>query len=205
MLHVVTGARAGERFPFTKTLTVGRHVGEIQFGADEYLDSRHMVISSIPEGVLIQDMNTVNGVYYQATGDSDLVPGTFFMLGEQLFQFREIQQAEWSLNNVWERGVKLMGSLRNERPWGRIVHFGAQGAVAGSTPLFHDVIQMDQIHWMPAMPTCEPPGCRIVNRKGALTLSPGNAELFVRISGQQSFSLPARIRIGLQVIDISAS
>jgi len=205
MLTVLQGHRTGERFPFTKTLTVGRHVGEILFGNDEYLDARHAVLSSVPEGILVQEMNTVNGVFYHATGDCDLVPGLHFMIGEQLFQFQEVGPHEWSLNNVWERGVKLMGSLRNDRPWGRLLHFSPQGVVAGSILLWQDIVSLDAAHWMPALPSTEAPGCRIVNRKGSIILSPGNSEVYVRIKGQQSFRLPIRLRMGLQVLEISPS
>ena len=58
---------------------------------------------------------------------------------------------------------------------------------------------------MPALPATDAPGCRIVNRKGSVILSPGNSEVFVRIKGQQSFRLPIRLRMGLQVIEISPS
>lgn len=204
-LCVLQGHRAGERFPFTKTLTLGRHVGEILFGNDEYLDARHVVLSSVPEGVLVQDMNTINGVYYHATGDCDLVPGLHFMLGDQLFQFCEVGGHEWSLNNVWERGVKLMGSLRNDRPWGRLLHYSPQGVVAGSMLLWQDIVQLDAAHWMPALPATEAPGCRLVNRKGSTVLSAGNSEVFVRVKGQASFRLPIRLRMGLQIIEISPS
>ncbi|MBU1511924.1 zinc ribbon domain-containing protein [Myxococcota bacterium] len=205
MLTVLQGHRAGERFPFTKTLTMGRHVGEILFGNDEYLDARHAVLSSVPDGILVQDMNAVNGIYYRATGDCDLVPGLHFMIGDHLFQFCEVEPQEWSLNNVWERGVKLMGSLRNDRPWGRLLHYSPQGIVAGSCLLWQDVVQLDAAHWMPSLPTTEAPGCRIVNRKGSVSLSSGNAEVFVRIKGQQSFALPIRLRLGLQILEISPS
>ncbi len=204
-LSVLQGHRAGERFPFTKNLTLGRHVGEIVFGNDEYLDARHAVLSSVPEGILVQDMNTVNGIYYHGTGDCDLVPGTYFMIGEHLFQFCEISAPEWSLNNVWERGVKLMGSLRNDRPWGRLLHYSPQGIVAGSCLLWQDVVALDAAHWMPSLPQTEAPGCRIVNRKGSVILSAGNSDVFVRIKTQQSFALPIRLRLGLQVIEISPS
>lgn len=203
-LRILQGHRTGERFPFTKSITLGRHVGEILFPGDEYLDSRHLVVNTMPDGVLLQDMNTVNGTYYLSPGDTEITSGTFFWVDDNLFQFVDVTAQEWSLVNVWERGVKLMGSLRSEKPWGRLLHFSPQGTVAASFLLWQESISLGMFIFS-SPPTPAQPGCRLLGRKGSVVLSPGDREVFIRIHGQQSFKLPLRLRIGLQVMEIVAS
>lgn len=202
-LFVLQGHRTGERFPFTKSITLGRHVGEILFPNDEYLDSRHLVVNTMPDGVLLQDMNTVNGIYYLSPSDTEITPGNFFIIDDILFQFVEVTAAEWSLVNVWERGVKLLGTLRSDRPWGRLLIFSPQGSVAASFLLWQETVYLENYICSP--PVAVQASTCLINRKGSALLRPGNREIFIRIRGQQSFKLPVRLRMGLQVIEIQAS
>lgn len=203
-LRILQGHRSGEQFPFTKSITLGRHVGEILFPNDEYLDSRHLVVNTLPDGVILQDMNTVNGTYYLSPGDVEIAPGTFFLVDDNLFQYVEVMPAEWSLVNVWERGVKLMGSLRSERPWGRLLLFSPQGSVAASFLLWQETVALSLCSYSaPSTPSLT--GCRLISRKGGVVLSPGDREVYIRVRGQQSFKLPLRLRIGLQIMEIQAS
>lgn len=202
-LVVLQGHRTGERFPFTKSITLGRHVGEILFPNDEYLDARHLVVNTMPDGVLLQDMNTVNGIYYLSPGETEITPNTFFIMDDILFQFVEVTAAEWSLVNVWERGVKLLGTLRSDRPWGRLLIFSPQGSVAASFLLWQETVYLENYICSPF--TAVQASTCLVNRKGSALIRPGNREIFIRIRGQQSFKLPVRLRMGLQVIEIQAS
>ncbi|MBU1536560.1 zinc-ribbon domain-containing protein [Myxococcota bacterium] len=202
-LAVLKGERAGEKFPFTQSLTVGRTQGEIVFPNDEYLDSRHFSISVTPKGVHLKDLDSVNGLFYRLSGEIEAFSRTMFILDDYLFMIEELTPTEWSLNGVWERGVKLMGSLKNQSPWARVRFFSPLGTTAG-VYLLWDEEEVIGHSYLPGACHEGHATCRILRRSKKIYLSPKEGDLYVKLNGEMMLSLPIQLRCGLQTMEITS-
>jgi Double zinc ribbon/zinc-ribbon domain/FHA domain len=203
-LSVLKGERAGEYFPFTQTLTLGRYAGEIVFPNDEFLNSRHLAIETTEKGVYLKDLKSRNGVYYLISGDQEIGFGTKFYIGDYLFSFEEVSSAEWSLNGIWELGVRLMGSMRSEKPWGRINFYSPQGTIGGSYPLWNDEEIID-FRFLPQNKDNFKNSCKIIKVKDQMTISPVEGEAYIQLVNESEFSLPIRFMIGREILEIKSS
>jgi len=81
---------------------------------DTHLDSSHAVIVPESDGVLVEDLGTMNGVYLRITKPVALEDGARLRLGRQVLVFRELQAALAS--------QPLARDLSSPNPgvWGRI-------------------------------------------------------------------------------------
>jgi Double zinc ribbon/zinc-ribbon domain len=202
-LKVIKGERLGEKFPFTQSMVIGKTHGEIIFPSDEYLDARHIGIDVTPRGVHIKDLDTVNGVFYHLNGEYEVGAQSMFFLGDHLFIVEELTASEWSLNGVWERGVKLMGSLKNQSPWCRLRLLSPLGTTSAIYLLWKEE-EIVGDSFLPGAGYSDGPTCKIVKRNRKIYVQPMKGDVYVKIHGEQEFSLPIRLRCGLESFEITS-
>ena len=65
--------------------TLGRTTGDLVFRDDPYMSGTHARIVAQPGRFLLQDLRSRNGVYRRVRGETALIDGDEFFMGEQLF------------------------------------------------------------------------------------------------------------------------
>jgi pSer/pThr/pTyr-binding forkhead associated (FHA) protein len=65
--------------------TLGRTTGDLVFKDDPYMSGTHARIVAQPGRFLLQDLRSRNGVYRRLRGETVLIDGDEFFMGEQLF------------------------------------------------------------------------------------------------------------------------
>ncbi|MBN2723357.1 MAG: zinc ribbon domain-containing protein [Deltaproteobacteria bacterium] len=202
VLSVISGFHCGEKFPFTDTISLGKTSGDITFPSDDLLDSRQAQIKSTPHGIQVIDMSSVNGIYYKLALSVEITQGTFFCLGPYLFEFENILPKEWSLNSIWERGVKLNGTSRNMSPWGRLKFYSPVGICAGVYLLWNDS-EIIGNSYLPEPEKENAPTCRISRKRNSISMESLTGDTYIRIDGEKDFSLPVHLKIGGQIIEVT--
>jgi len=78
----------GDRFPLSGTTTVGRDSSG-PFAGDSYLSPQHAAFEFKSEGVVVTDLNSLNGVYIRIAHDvpTELTPGSIFRIGQEIIRF----------------------------------------------------------------------------------------------------------------------
>lgn len=102
--------------------TIDLEDGPIPFGRDSgspfdqdfYLNPKHCAFTVTPDGVRIDDLSPVNGVYRKIEGRIDLQHGDTFRVGQELLYYEDLPEAE-----AMADGTERMGSP-NPGYWGRI-------------------------------------------------------------------------------------
>ncbi|MCS6856571.1 MAG: FHA domain-containing protein [Sandaracinaceae bacterium] len=101
----------GQRFPIVEVPTdIGRSEGQIVLGDDPYLSPRHVRLVPQGEGLLIRDLDSVNGVYVRLREPIELTHGDMILLGQHLFRFEILPELEAPLGPAVQRGVLVFGT-----------------------------------------------------------------------------------------------
>jgi pSer/pThr/pTyr-binding forkhead associated (FHA) protein len=114
-----------------ESVDLGRTEGQLRFNDDPYLSPRHCRFCIQNGQWVLQDLESLNGLYVRVGGVVELQQGDRILLGKQVFTFEWVSEHERALAPAVEHGVLVFGSpLRS--PWGRL----RQLTVAG---LYRDV------------------------------------------------------------------
>ncbi len=89
--------------------TIGRTHGIIMFPKDPYISPRHADLVFKEGELAINDLDSLNGIYYRMTGEVQIYPGTYFRIGRQLlrleipgdFQQMDIQAPQGDDSTFW--------------------------------------------------------------------------------------------------------
>ena len=77
----------GSCFPlYGDAVVLGRERGDILFSEDGYVSGTHARLSYRGGRVYLQDLASSNGTYLKLAGERVVAPGTFLLLGQQLFR-----------------------------------------------------------------------------------------------------------------------
>lgn len=93
--------------------TIGRNHGA-PFDSDAYLNPDHASIAAAPEGMIINDLGSLNGVFLRLHGKTDLQDGDQFRIGQELIRYNDLPEPE-----PLPDGTERMGSP-NPGYWGRL-------------------------------------------------------------------------------------
>jgi len=66
--------------------TIGRENGDITFPEDGYVSGTHLRLSNQNGQVVLTDLNSSNGTFVRIDGEEQVPPGTFVLVGQQLFR-----------------------------------------------------------------------------------------------------------------------
>ena len=77
----------GTSFPLAgEAVVIGRERGDILFSEDGYVSGTHARFSIRQGRPYLQDLASSNGTYLRIPAERGVVPGTFLLLGQQLFR-----------------------------------------------------------------------------------------------------------------------
>lgn len=106
----------------------GRDSGS-PFDGDYYLNPKHCAFTVTPDGVRVDDLSPVNGVYRKIEGRIDLQHGDTFRVGQELLYYEDLPEAE-----AMPDGTERMGSP-NPGYWGRISVLVDGGRACEAVPI----------------------------------------------------------------------
>jgi pSer/pThr/pTyr-binding forkhead associated (FHA) protein len=112
---------------------IGRGQGTL-FEADAYLSPRHAEFTAGPNGLVVRDLRSLNGVFLKITGEESLESGDIFRLGQELLRFEVISPPQ-----PLEDGTEIMGTP-NPGFWGRLSVIVGRDVDGSAFPLFGDAI-----------------------------------------------------------------
>lgn len=69
-----------------ESVLVGRENGDITFPEDGYVSGSHLRISNVAGRSALMDLNSSNGTFVRINGEETVPPGTFVLVGQQLFR-----------------------------------------------------------------------------------------------------------------------
>ncbi len=110
------------------------------FAHDGYLSPEHGEIVVEPDGFLLRDLGSLNGVFYRITQEEEIQSGDVFRIGQELLRFDEIHEPQ-----PLEDGTELMGSP-NPGYWGRLTRIIGYGVDGESYVLKGDRVVVGREH-----------------------------------------------------------
>jgi len=130
--------RAGEKvgnFALRSAHTViGRTEGDVRFPDDPLLSARHARIVFRSGGFWVEDLGSLNGVYFRLWAPTELEDGDMINIGDLVFIYHELPAGTPTAAPPPEPGVRNFGS-GNERSRGVLVRVLRDGTDGPSYPL----------------------------------------------------------------------
>ena len=106
----------------------GRDYGA-PFDTDFYLNPRHCAFTVAADGVRVDDLSPINGVYRKIEGSIELQHGDTFRVGQELLYYEDLPEPE-----VLPDGTERMGSP-NPGYWGRVSVLVEMGRACEAMPV----------------------------------------------------------------------
>lgn len=108
------GQPIGERILAAgESLEVGRSVGA-PWEDDAYLDPTHAKLTPVEDGVMVDDFDSLNGIFVKVTDRMDVQHGDQFRVGQELIRYEDLPEPTPTTD-----GTERMGSP-NPGYWGRV-------------------------------------------------------------------------------------
>jgi pSer/pThr/pTyr-binding forkhead associated (FHA) protein len=115
------------------TNVIGRGSGPL-FDADSYLSPRHAELSITPNGLVVRDADSLNGVFVKLIEEEEIADSEVFRIGQELLRF-DVIHAPVPLDD----GTEVMGSP-NPGYWGRVALVVGKDQDGSAFPLFGDAV-----------------------------------------------------------------
>jgi pSer/pThr/pTyr-binding forkhead associated (FHA) protein len=112
---------------------IGRGQGAL-FDSDAYLSPRHGEFSIGPNGLIVRDLRSLNGVFLKISSEESLESGDVFRIGQELLRFELI-----SAPQPMEDGTDIMGTP-NPGFWGRLSVVVGRDVDGSAFPLFGEAV-----------------------------------------------------------------
>jgi pSer/pThr/pTyr-binding forkhead associated (FHA) protein len=127
LVAILKDGTDGRAYPIVDDPTdVGRTEGHILLGDDPYLSPRHVRLVPRPDGILVRDLDSINGVYVRLREPVELHDGDMILLGQQLVRFEVLPETELPLGPAMHRGVLVFGTPEVAR-LARLVQYTTEG------------------------------------------------------------------------------
>ncbi|MFN7702466.1 MAG: FHA domain-containing protein [Deltaproteobacteria bacterium] len=127
LVAILKDGTDGRSYPLVDDPTdVGRAEGHIVLSDDPYLSPRHVRLVPRPEGLLVRDLDSINGVYVRLREPVELAAGDLLLLGQQLVRFELLPETELPLGPAVQRGVLVFGTPEVARI-ARLVQYTTEG------------------------------------------------------------------------------
>lgn len=127
LVAILKDGSDGRAYPILDDPTdVGRTEGHILLADDPYLSPRHVRLVPRPDGLLVRDLDSINGVYVRLREPVELHDGDMVLLGQQLMRFEVLPETELPLGPAMHRGVLVFGTPEVAR-LARLVQYTTEG------------------------------------------------------------------------------
>jgi pSer/pThr/pTyr-binding forkhead associated (FHA) protein/ribosomal protein L40E len=97
-------------------MDLGRLEGDIVFGEDRYMSSRHARMLRRDGGWTLRDLGSTNGIYRRIRGPEVLKDRDLVLLGLEVLEFQLVEHAERGLGHAMQHGTLVFGSPAASRP-----------------------------------------------------------------------------------------
>jgi pSer/pThr/pTyr-binding forkhead associated (FHA) protein len=125
--YILRSVSGGEQPPITLRETgivIGRE-GDVSIGSDEFLSPRHASVSYDEDGIWVEDLASLNGVWLQGRGALQLDVGEEIRIGQQVLRLEHADRGE-GLTATDNEGTRRLGSKRNLSTL-RLAQLGSDG------------------------------------------------------------------------------
>lgn len=116
---------------------IGRSEGQIQLTDDPYLSPRHARLLVKKDGIVVRDLDSLNGVYVRLRDSVELLDGDSLLLGQQVMRFEVLPETESPLGPAMLRGVLVFGTPEVPRV-ARLVQYTTEGVARDVHYLYRD-------------------------------------------------------------------
>ncbi len=138
LVAIMKDGSDGRAYPVVDDPTdIGRTEGHIILGDDPYLSPRHVRLVPRPDGLLVRDLDSVNGAYVRLRDPVELHDGDLVLLGQQLLRFEILPEAELPLGPAMHAGVLVFGTPEVAR-LARLVQYTTEGVGRDVHYLYRD-------------------------------------------------------------------
>ncbi len=114
---------------------LGRSHGHI-FEEDGYLSPTHAVLRLAPDGAVVRDCDSLNGVFIRLTAEEELRPGQFLRVGQELLRFDVFEEPKPGPD-----GTEVMGSP-DPGYWGKITLLNGMDINGPAYPLLRTTVTL---------------------------------------------------------------
>ncbi len=122
------GSEGGSHVVENAESIIGRGSGPL-FDNDSYLSPRHIKVTIADGQLVLQDLDSLNGVFVRLTSDEEIYDSDVFRIGQELLRFDAIGEPLPT-----EDGTEVLGSP-NPGYWGRLSLIVRRGVDGSSFPL----------------------------------------------------------------------
>jgi pSer/pThr/pTyr-binding forkhead associated (FHA) protein len=191
----------GESFSLSETTLIGRETGGL-FASDSYLSPRHATFTFSASGLMLQDHQSLNGVYVRIGVDQpiELQDQSVFRIGQEIIRFERlaVQPAQG--------GVELMGSP-NTGLAGRICLITGREATGNCYPVPSHGLHLGRERGDILFPEdgyVSGLHCRLHEEGGRIFLTDVGSSngTFVRVRGSQSIPSGSLLLMGQQLFRV---
>jgi predicted component of type VI protein secretion system len=134
------GSAVGERtLAADERLEVGRDCGP-PWSDDAYLNRRHAVLQPADDGLHLEDLGGLNGIFMKLVGRVELQGGDHFRVGQELLRYDDLPEP-----TPTHDGTERMGSP-NPGYWGRISVLVDPDKASAAYPIAGDGLSIGREH-----------------------------------------------------------
>jgi pSer/pThr/pTyr-binding forkhead associated (FHA) protein len=112
---------------------IGRGQGSL-FDADPYLSPRHAEFAFTPDGLVVRDLRSLNGVFIKIVAEEPLESGDILRIGQELLRFDVI-----TAPTPLEDGTEVIGTP-NPGYWGRVSVIVGRDVEGPAFPLYDETV-----------------------------------------------------------------
>ncbi|MBO4351833.1 MAG: FHA domain-containing protein [Proteobacteria bacterium] len=118
LFHINDDGTLGERIPLNDGENIIGHSSSRLLSSDRYVSPKHLRLNCSESGVLVEDNDSLNGVFYRLSDDStDLFDGDIFRIGEELLCLSMGNSSQALLSNRTAETTELLGGEESDG-WG---------------------------------------------------------------------------------------
>ncbi len=181
----------------------GRDYGA-PFDTDLYLNPRHCAFTVAADGVRVDDLNPINGVYRKIEGSIELQHGDTFRVGQELLYYEDLPEPE-----VLPDGTERMGSP-NPGYWGRVSVLVETGRACEAMPIVGAEFQIGRERGDLTFPTdgyVSSSHCRIVGDDSGVYLEDRGSSngTYLRVRSGTVVPFGSLVLIGQQLFHVRTS
>ncbi len=198
----------GTVFSLTGEKTIiGREHGAIIFPKDPFISPQHAEITLIDGQLRLSDLNSQNGVYWKMTGETRIVPGTYFRIGRQLLRLEVPGDLQPLQPGTAPNDDSQFWGSPAPQIWARLVQILEGGKIGEIYLLSLAEVALGRDEGevrFPGDQTVSARHCLLSNREGDCFLRDlGSSNgTFLRLQKSQALVHNDRIQIGTQVLRI---
>lgn len=138
LVSILKDGSDGAIFPLSREQAdIGRREGDVVLADDPYLSPRHARLKKRGDDWILQDLDSVNGIYFRLREPVELRDHDSILLGQQVLRFELLEDTESPLGPASFQGVLAFGTPEVPR-YARLVQYTTEGVGRDVHYLYRD-------------------------------------------------------------------